>query len=409
MKGSVRKRGSTWSYYFDLGKVDGKRKRKEKGGFKTKKEAEAALAAAMNEFNGTGLVFEPSELTLSEYLDQWYEMYCVPNLRYRTLKHRKDTIELHLKPDLGFYKLKALSPAIMQKYANSFQETEYAYKTIDDIISTLKSALNYAVEPLRYIQQNPMIYVKIPRIDRQKRERIVLTLEQWERINERFLKMRYHIPLMIGYYCGLRISETIALTWDCVDLDARTLTVEKQVQYQKHGDEDHYSMYLTKPKSKDSMRTISFGQTLAGELSEWRNTQKKNEQLYRENYAHYRAEPVDLRDVICKIAKCDKKEENLHFVCTSKTGTLVQQESFSWCTKVAREQLGIPFDYHCLRHTHATMLVAAGANMKTIQKRLGHSNIQTTMQTYAHATEEMDQDAAEIFEKASKKDPTVAN
>ena len=49
MKGSVRKRGATWSYYFDLGKVDGKRKRKEKKGFRTKKEAEAALAMALHE------------------------------------------------------------------------------------------------------------------------------------------------------------------------------------------------------------------------------------------------------------------------------------------------------------------------------------------------------------------------
>lgn len=82
MQGGVRKRGSTWSYYFDLGKVDGKRK--EKGGFRTKKEAEAVLAAAMNEYNHAGMIFEPSGLTVSDYLDQWYELFCKLNLKYNT-------------------------------------------------------------------------------------------------------------------------------------------------------------------------------------------------------------------------------------------------------------------------------------------------------------------------------------
>ena len=63
MVGGVRKRGKTWSYYFDLGKVEGKRKKKEKGGFRTKKEAESALAAAINEYNNAGQLLEPTEIT----------------------------------------------------------------------------------------------------------------------------------------------------------------------------------------------------------------------------------------------------------------------------------------------------------------------------------------------------------
>ena len=80
MKGSVRKRGESWSYYFDLGKIDGKRQKHEKGGFATKADAEAALAAAVNEYNNAGQVFNPSEITVSDYLDQWYDLYCKPNL-----------------------------------------------------------------------------------------------------------------------------------------------------------------------------------------------------------------------------------------------------------------------------------------------------------------------------------------
>ena len=77
MKGGTRKRGKTWSYYFDAAAVGGKRKKIEKGGFRTKKEAEAALAKALSEYNRAGTVFEPSNISVGDYLDEWLEQYSV--------------------------------------------------------------------------------------------------------------------------------------------------------------------------------------------------------------------------------------------------------------------------------------------------------------------------------------------
>ena len=84
MNGGVRKRGTKWYYYFDAGKIGGKRTRIELVGGNTKKEAEAALAAAINDYNNAGTVFEASEVTVSDYFDQWYELFCKPNLKYNT-------------------------------------------------------------------------------------------------------------------------------------------------------------------------------------------------------------------------------------------------------------------------------------------------------------------------------------
>lgn len=103
MTGGTRKRGSTWSYYFDLGTVDGKRQKKEKGGFKTKKDAEQALTKAMNEYNNSGQSFEPSEITLSDYLDFWFDNFCKMNLKYNTQVGYLQIIENHLKPTFGHY------------------------------------------------------------------------------------------------------------------------------------------------------------------------------------------------------------------------------------------------------------------------------------------------------------------
>ena len=186
MQGGVRKRGATWSYYFDLGKVDGKRKKKEKGGFRTKKEAEAALAAAMNEYNNAGQVFEPSEITVSDYLDQWYELSCKLNLKYNTQVGYLRIIEGHLKPKFGSYKLKAINSAVLQEYANSLKLNGYSKSHIVGILTVFQSALDYAIEPLHYISQNPMKSVKFPKVERKPRERIILTLDEWQQIIDRF-------------------------------------------------------------------------------------------------------------------------------------------------------------------------------------------------------------------------------
>lgn len=235
MQGGVRKRGKTWSYYFDLGKIDGKRKKKEKGGFRTKKEAEQALTAAMNEYNNAGTVFEPSEITVSDYLDQWYDLYCKPNLRYNTQLGYLKIIEVHLKPKFGLYKLKALNATSLQEYANSLKLNGYSKNHITGILTVFQSAMDYAVEPLHYITQNPMKLIKYPKVERKPRERIILSLDEWQQIIKRFEGSRYYIPLMIGFYTGLRISEAFGLTWDDIDFENRAISVNKQIVKRNFG------------------------------------------------------------------------------------------------------------------------------------------------------------------------------
>lgn len=104
------------------------------------------------------------------------------------------------------------------------------------ILSVFSAALNYAVEPMHYITSNPMQYVKFPKAEKAPRERIILTFGEWQQIIDRFPPdSRFHIPLMIGFYTGLRISETFALTWDDIDLDNRTISVNKQIVKRNFG------------------------------------------------------------------------------------------------------------------------------------------------------------------------------
>jgi integrase len=422
MTGGVRKRGSTWSYYFDMGKVNGKRQKKEKGGFKTKKEAEAALAKAINEYNNAGAVFEPTEITVSDYLDQWYELHCKLNLKYNTQVGYLRIIEGHLKPRFGQYRLKAISSAILQEYANDLKMNGLAKSSMIGILSVFGAALDYAVEPMHYLTANPMRYVKYPKIEKKPRERIILTLDEWERIIERFpAGSRYHIPLMIGFYTGLRISEAFALTWDDIDFENRTITVSKQVVKRNFGadvrkavekkgkKELKSSWYFTTTKTPASQRTVKFGDTLYKALKAEHTAQMKNELKYSEYYTiHVLKKEVDEKgnDMfrIVPVQKCLQSAlPRVCMVCIAENGEYTSTDSFKYCARIIHKELLLAFDYHSLRHTHATLLIESGADVKDVQTRLGHSNIQTTLQTYVHDTEVMAARSVEIFEQAASR------
>ena len=416
MNGGVRKRGSTWSYYFDLGKVDGKRKKKVKGGFRTKKEAEQALAAAINEYNNAGIVFEPSEITVSDYLDQWFELSCKLNLKYNTQVGYLRIIESHLKPKFGMYKLKAINPTILQEYANSLKLNGYSRSHIIGILTVFQSALDYAIEPLHYISQNPMKSVRFPKVERKPRERIILTLDEWQQIIDRFRDTRYYIPLMIGFYTGLRISEAFALTWDDIDFDKRTLTVNKQIVKRNFGadvrkvvekrgkKEQRSSWYFTTPKTSASVRTIPFGETLFNALKQEKALQLRNELKYGEFYTIHvlkkeRDEKGNDMYRIVPVQKCVESQlQRVRLICVTENGQYTSTDSFKFCSRVIHRELQLAFDYHSLRHTHATLLIESGANVKNVQARLGHTNIQTTLQTYVHDTEKMGEQSVELFE-----------
>ncbi len=420
MKGGTRKRGSTWSYYFDMGTIDGKRQKKEKGGFKTKKEAETALAKAINEYNNTGTVFEPSEITVSDYLDQWYDSYCKPNLKYNTQVGYLHVIEGHLKPRFGKYRLKAITSSILQEYANTLKVNGLAKSSISGILSVFGAAMDYAVEPLHYLPANPMRYIKYPKVEKKPRERIILTLAEWQRIIDRFPSgSRYYIPLMIGFYTGLRISETFALTWDDIDLEKRTLTVSKQIvkrnfgadvrkAVEKRGKKElKSSWYFTTPKTASSTRTVKFGDTLYQALKMEHTAQLKNEMKYGEYYTiHLLKKELDEKgnDMfrIIPVQKClNSVLPRIHMICVAENGEYTSTDSFKYCSRIIHKELLLAFDYHSLRHTHATILIESGADIKDVQIRLGHSNIQTTLQTYVHDTEKMAERSVDIFEQAA--------
>lgn len=416
MKGGIRKRGNTWSYYFDLGKVGGERKRKEKGGFRTKKEAEAALAKALTEYNTVGSVFEPSEITVADYLNQWWDMHCKTDLKYNSQIGYLRIIERHLIPKFGIYKLRAVTPSVLQEYAIELKMNGNSKSHLKGILLVFSAALDYAVEPLHYLASNPMRLVKFPKVEKPKKEKIILSLDEWDRIIERFpFGNRFHIPLMIGFYTGLRISEAFALTWDDIDFEKRTVTVNKQIGKRaenarkdvekKNGKKMKSAWYFGTTKSESSNRVIKIGETLCKALKAEKRRQLENEIKNGGDHIIYiitiekDEKGNDIKRINPILKSFGTPYERVNMVCVADTGEYTSTDSFKYAAKVIHKELLMAFDYHSLRHTHATILVENGAHIKDVQMRLGHANIETTLNTYVHHTEKMAEHSTELFER----------
>ena len=414
---NTRKRGKTWEYRFEAAAVNGRRSQISKGGFRTKADALEAGAAALAEYNRSGLAFSPTELSVTDYLDLWFDSYCKMNLKYNTQLGYFQIMENYLKPAFGKYRLNALNPTSIQDFANQLKLKGLSRSSIVGIITTLSCAMNYAIEPLGYIQYNPCDRVKIPKISKPPHERIILTAEDFARIISRFPPgNRFYIPLMIGFYTGLRISEAFALTWDDINLQQRTLTVNKQVikrnfgadvrqAAQKKGKKElKSSWYLASTKTATSNRTIKFGETLYQALRQEKIRQMENEMKYAEYYTiHVLKKELDEKNEpmlrIVPIQKCVGTQlPRIQLICVAENGEYTSTDSFKYCSRVIHNTLQLAFDYHSLRHTHATMLIEGGADVKDVQIRLGHGNIKTTLPTYVHDTEVMAQASVNIFE-----------
>lgn len=423
-----------WEYRFEAAKVDGKRKHISKAGFRTKKEAEIAGTKALAEYNNAGLTFEPSEVSVSDFLDYWMKNYCQMNIADSTFTGYKNIIETHLKPRIGFYKLKAVNTLILQEAINDiYIKSGFTKGFMKNIVKVIKGSFKYAKVTAKLIQENPAEDVSLPvmRPESEADEIIILTKENMNTILDRFKKSPWiYYAILTSYYTGMRIGEVIGLTWDCVDFEHKKITVNKnakKIELEKTSDGTYKhgtkrkakaKWYFGACKNKSSYRTIDVGDTLLNALKEYKDWQDANEEefgsLYTRHYVKDEVSPTN-RSVqqIISMPEMDFEIplERTYPVFVKENGDFQGSNSIKYASKVINYELGIDFNFHALRHTHATMLIESGVQIKAISERLGHSSTRTTLETYVHVTENMRSDAVSKFEEFGNLDSkaTVVN
>lgn len=396
---TARKRGTKWSYRFEIASIAEKRQWATGSGFKTKAEALEAGNVAYNEYKNAGLKFTPSKMSVSDYLDYYYETYCKTNLKDTTLRNYEKHIRLHIKPALGKYELQTLNPTVCQEFINNIFNEGYSKNSRITMRGILNKSLDYAVEPLHYIKSNPMRFVRNPLSTAQpatpsrKKEKEYVRPEQWKAIIERFPEGHScHVPLMLAYHCGLRLGEIFALVWDDIDLENKTLTVNRQIQ-------EASGRWTFEAPKYNSYRTIPIGTDLAELLKREKSKQEKARAYYEEYYVH---QYVNEKRQLLKDIKGTPPENatEMFLVNIRENGTYCQPRITQHLGRIVHYDLGYElFDMHSLRHTHCCILIDEGAPIKYVQKRLGHKRVETTLNVYSHLTDKMLQEGNDILDR----------
>ena len=341
--------------------ITGKRDRKYKTVHGTKKEAEREMRQMINEME-SGFSTKPSNMRLSDWMDEWLSLYN-PNIAESTRNGYEERINHTLLPYLGTIQLKSLSTQSIQQWVNTLNQS-LAPKTIKNVFINLNTALNKAVL-LRMIPYNPCEGVVLPKL--QKYQAQVYNQKEIDMLLKLARGTDMFLLLILALSIGFRRGELDALTWADINFDKNEVNIVKSRYHSKEG------RYKVKaPKTESSIRTVIVSAGVMRELE--KELLKRRESMLAQGKAFSLKDPV-----ICK-----------------KDGTAYHPDAITkkWRRFLKKHNFK-QIRFHDLRHTNATVMIQAGVNMKTVQARLGHSNISTTMNIYVHNTKQMDQSAAD--------------
>lgn len=362
---SIRKRetkkGNSWQIVIegDRDPLTGKRTRHYHSVNGTKKEAQAEALRLLNQLNSGGIT-TASAMKTKDWILQWHSLY-LPNIVDKTRESYLERINTRIIPAIGNIQLKALQATVIQKWINDMGKT-LSPKSIRNIFNILNASLKKAVE-LKMIPSNPCIGVVLPK--RQRFQGDTYTKKEIKQAIKLAEGTDMHLILQLAFSLGLRRGELLALTWHDIDFKKSEITIDKST-YNLKGERK-----VKAPKTETGNRVLSIGDKLLHELK-----------LARADYLRRRFELgagfIDSNLVIC--------QEN---------GKPYHPDAFSNKWKRFIKKHGIrKIRFHDIRHTNATTLISEGVDMKTIQSRLGHSDISTTMNIYTHVTAEMNENAA---------------
>ena len=403
---TIQKRGKYYQYKFEVAKVDGKRKFINKSGFDTKEEAIKAGNIAFTEYLNMGLVFKEKEISFSDYLDYWYENYCEVNLKYNTRRTYKTIMDKYLKPELGKYRLTALTSFKLNSFivelCNKYNFKKAYY---NNILKVLKNCFRIATDVYGFIRYNPALTLKLPKIeDNNDFKKHLYNKNEINMILERFKDDdTFTCAFITSCFTGMRTGEVCSLTWDDIDFTNRVINVKHTV-YDK-PDDGKGRWYIGTTKTKQGTRQISMSITLYNALTNYKKKQQYLKNVFGNEYYTYHFE-----DVLNKHGKVTEKrivqnEGNIlqinkaDMVFTRPNGKYVGRNILNYPFKIIHKELGIKnCRFYDLRGSYATINLRNGIEIRDVADILGHKYIETTENFYISSTDENKKNVSNVFD-----------
>jgi integrase len=376
MRGSVRKRGASYTVIINLERdpITGKRRQKWYSGYPTKRAAERALAEMVNSVH-TGTFIELSNETAGEHLTGWLAAI-EPTIRPATHYSYSRNIRLHVVPRLSSVQLRRVDGGMLNAlYAELLASGKRSNgggglspRTVRYIHTILHRAFKDAVRWGRLVR-NPADAADPPRASAQAR----LTMKTWtaEQVRTFLNHIREHrlyAALVLLATTGMRRGEALGLRWSDLDLDLGRASVVQTVIVINH------QIRIGSPKTAAGRRTIALDPFTVTALREHRQRQLAERLLMGTGF-------TDHGLVFCR-----------------PDGGPLHPERFSRTFSEQAAHAGLPpIRLHDLRHTWATLALTAGVHPRVAQERMGHSTVGITLGTYSHVTEGLQDQAAALI------------
>lgn len=331
-----------------------------------------------------GTTVLPADMTV----DTWFEFWIaniVGDLSPNTRRNYRERYTRNIQPVIGNMRLADVKPLHCKLVLNRMEAT-YAGSTIRQTYIAMGTMFKSALMN-DMIQKHPMDGVRYTKPVRPANDIHFLTVGEQKKFLEVAKRSHNYHQYALILETGLRTGEMIGLTWDAIDWDNRTLTVNKTLEF-RHKQQEWRA---GPPKTQHSYRTIPLTKRAYDILKEvrakWESGKKSDSLSKTLTY-------IDRRTG----AQASLIMADLVFI-NYRTGEPAKNSSYDTHLYKLCDEAGIKhFCMHALRHTYATRAIEAGVQPKVLQKMLGHASLSTTMDRYVHVTDDSMTGAIAQFE-----------
>ena len=357
-RGNPFQRGKTWTIIYYIYNADGTKTQKWKGGYKTKKEADADLKiyrakAALQQ------ITPDASILLSKYLENWFNNHkkmLAPN----TVNGYAVNINNHIIPAIGDIKLKDIKPCQLEAfYTDLIDNKHLSAKTVKYVHNVLKVALKAAVDN-KLISDNPCLKAKTPKIPKYQSQ--LLSVQQLKTLLKAVSGNRYEVEIKLAAMLGLRKGEVLGLKISDLDTEKHTLHIQRQVSIIRDNTIDKESLYYgVKPlKSESSDRILVISQDVENLILRKDAFNKSQKKLLGAMY------------------------QDNGLICCNDDGSVMSPQTLYHAFKRILKECELPnIRFHDLRHSYATLCIDLNIPLKVISQNLGHSSTAVTDSVYA--------------------------
>ena len=337
----------------------------------TKAEAKAKLAARMTEIE-QGVCIERTDLTLEEWGWEWLKTFKEGKIRHSTMNNYEIDFRMHVVPFIGHIKLKDLTALHIQRTYTQAQKDGLSPKSVRNIHGLIHGMLDKALS-LDMVRKNVSEACELPVIE--KAEMHTLSDAELRQFLEIAKDDPFYLMYYVDFFTGLRESELIGLTWDCINFEQGTIRVYRQFVRIDSGVDRGKMMFTSLKNHKE--RIIHPAPSVMEALKQAKR--KQAEQRLRAG---------------------SEWNNEYDMVFTRDNGMFIRFKTLYVHFKNLVAKINRPeVRFHDIRHTYATLAIQSDVDFKTLSLSMGHATVAFTLDTYGHVSTRMSKNAADKMEK----------